>query len=123
MLLTDISANDGKDWGFKASPRRFVHMAGEMARVQARLSRGELPQVDGVIPVVATFHDTNDYTAAHMQEYLKMMVDEARAAGMVLADRPYYDDAATLERVALARAADHASRVAMVPWWWRWMLF
>ena len=29
------------------------------------------PGVDGVIPVVVTFHDINRYTARHMQEYLQ----------------------------------------------------
>lgn len=123
ILLTDISANDGKDWGFEASPRRYVHMASEMARVQARLLRGELPEVDGVTPVIVTFHDTNDYTAAHMQEYLQMLVDEAHSAGIMLAERPYYDDAATLERIGLERSGDRTPRDEMVPWWWRWILF
>ena len=123
MLLTDISANDGKTWGFRASPRRYVHMASEMARIQTRLLHGELPEVDGVTPVIVTFHDTNDYTATHMREYLKMLVDEARSAGITLAEPPYYDDAATLERVGLKRAGNRTSRDEMVPWWWRWILF
>ena len=122
-LLTDISANDGKDWGFKASPRRYVHMASEMARVQARLLRGDLPEVDGVTPVIVTFHDTNDYTAAHMQQYLQMLVDEAHSAGIMLAGRPYYDDVVTLERAGLERSGDRTPRDEMVPWWWRWILF
>jgi peptidoglycan/xylan/chitin deacetylase (PgdA/CDA1 family) len=121
-LLTDISANDGKDWGFKASPRRYVHMASEMARVQARLLRGELPEVDGVTPVIVTFHDTNDYTAAHMQEYLQMLVDEAHFAGIALAERPFYDATASLERAGLERSGDRTPRREMVPWWWRWIL-
>lgn len=122
-LLTDISANDGKDWGFKASPRRYWHMASEMAHVHARLLRSELPEVDGVTPVIVTFHDTNDYTAAHMQEYLQMLVDEAHSAGITLAERPFYDDTATLERAGLERSGDRTPRREMVPWWWRWMLF
>ena len=121
-LLTDISANDGKDWGFKASPRRFLHMANEMARVHARLLRRELPEVDGFTPVIVTFHDTNDYTAAHMQEYLQMLVDEAHFAGIMLAERPFYDDTATLERAGLERSGDRTPRREMVPWWWRWIL-
>ncbi len=123
VLLTDISANDGKAWGFRASPRRFVHMASEMARVQDRLLRGELPEVEGVTPVIVTFHDTNDYTAAHMQEYLHMLVVEARSAGMTLAERPFYEDAAELERAGLKRSGDQAGRDKMVPRWWRLILF
>jgi peptidoglycan/xylan/chitin deacetylase (PgdA/CDA1 family) len=123
VLLTDISANDGKAWGFRASPRRFVHMAMEMARVQDRLLRGELPEVEGVTPVIVTFHDTNDYTAAHMREYLQMLVVEAHSAGMMLAEPSFYDDAAELERAGLKRSGDQAGRDKMVPQWWRLILF
>lgn len=123
MLLTDVSANDGKAWGFRASPRRRIHMASELARVHVRMMRGEIAAVEGVTPVVVTFHDSNDYTAAHVPEYLQMLVDEARSAGMVLAARPFYDDGAALERAALERARDIAHRVDMVPWWWRWILW
>ena len=123
MLLTDISANDGKTWGFRASPRRRSHMAGELARVHARMQRAGIAAVDGATPVVVTFHDTNGYTAAHMREYLQMLVDEARLAGIALAARPFYDDGAALERAALARARDTAHRADMVPWWWQWALW
>ncbi|MEP7154787.1 MAG: polysaccharide deacetylase family protein [Betaproteobacteria bacterium] len=119
VLLTDISANDGKDWGFKGSPRRYAHMASEVANVQARLSCGELPVVDGVIPVVVAFHDTNTYTAEHMQEYFRMLLDAAREAGMPVDVVPFFSDRASLERAALARAMDSARRDEMVPWWWR----
>ncbi len=123
MLLTDISANDGKTWGFRASPRRRSHIANELARVHARMLRGEITAVEGVTPIMVTFHDTNDYTAAHMQEYLQMLVDEARSARIALAARPFYDDGAELERAALARARDIAHPADMVPWWWRWTLW
>jgi len=121
MLLTDISANDGKTWGFHASPRRRSHMASELARVRQRMMRGEITAVEGVTPIVVAFHDTNDYTAAHMQEYLQMLVDEARAAGIALAARHFYDDGAALERAALARARDITHGPDMVPWPWRWI--
>lgn len=121
MLLTDISANDGKTWGFKASPRRYIHMASEMRKVQAQMRSGDFPVVDGVIPVVVTFHDTNGYTAGHMREYLKMLVDEARAQGIALASRPFYDEKQLVERAARVRARDVAHRTDMTPWWWRWL--
>lgn len=121
VVLTDISANDGKDWGFKASPRRFIHMASEMRKVRARIERGEIGVVDGVIPIIVTFHDTNTYTAAHMQEYVQMIVDKARAAGLTPAAQPFYAEPLGLERAALIRASDLKGRAAMVPWWWRWI--
>jgi peptidoglycan/xylan/chitin deacetylase (PgdA/CDA1 family) len=120
MLLTDISANDGKTWGYHGSPRRRSHMASEMVHVHERIQRGEIPEVDGTTPIVVTFHDTNDYTAEHMQEYLQMLVDEARSAGLTLAAQPFYDDGVTLERAALVRARDVVHRADMVPGWWRW---
>ena len=121
VLLTDISANDGKVWGYHGSPRRRKHMAGEMARVRERLKRGEIPEADGITPIVVTFHDTNDYTAEHMREYLQMLVDEARKAGLPLAAQPFYDDGAALERAALVRALDVAHRADMVPAGWAWL--
>jgi peptidoglycan/xylan/chitin deacetylase (PgdA/CDA1 family) len=123
MLLTDITANDGKDWGFRASPRRYVHMASEMARLRQRLLERRLPELDGAVPVIVSFHDTNDYTAAHMAEYLDMLVRSARAAGIATADPPFYADAAALERAGLARTVHDPSDWTMVPWWWRWMLW
>lgn len=121
VLLTDVSANDGKIWGYHGSPRRRSHMASDMAHVQDRMQRGEIPDTDGATPIVVTFHDTNDYTAEHMQEYLQMLVDEARGAGLTLATKPFYDDGAALERAALVRARDIAHRADMVPGWWPWL--
>jgi peptidoglycan/xylan/chitin deacetylase (PgdA/CDA1 family) len=121
MLLTDISANDGKTWGFHASPRRRSHLAGELTRVRARILRGGIAAIEDAIPVVVTFHDTNDYTAAHMGEYLQILIDEARAAGMELASRPFYDDGGALERAALARGRDATQRSEMQPPFWRWI--
>ena len=43
VLLTDLSANDGKIWGFNASPRRRAHMLRSMSEVRERIARGELP--------------------------------------------------------------------------------
>ncbi len=119
ILLTDISTNDGKVWGYHGSPRRRSHLASEMAHVGERIRRGEIPQADGATPVIVTFHDTNDYTAQHMREYLQMLVEEARGAGLTLAAQPFYEDGVTLERAALMRARDAAHRADTVPGWWR----
>jgi peptidoglycan/xylan/chitin deacetylase (PgdA/CDA1 family) len=121
MLLTDISANDGKTWGFHASPRRRSHMASELKRVRDRIQRGDIPEVDDATPIVVTFHDLNDYTAAHLAEYLQMLVDEARKVGLTFAVQPFYASSASLERAALARAHDAAHRADMMPNRWRWL--
>lgn len=123
MLLTDVSANDGKDRGFKASPRRRWHLAAELARVRECIKRDELPVVDSAIPVVAAFHDTNTYTAELLPEYLQMLVELAGSAGIEVSAQPYFDDCTALERAALVRARDTAQRDPMVPWWWRWILW
>jgi len=119
VLLTDISANDGKDWGFKASPRRYVHMASEIANVHARIRAGELPEIDGVIPVVVAFHDTNVYTAEHLQEYLHILLDCAGRDGLTVDTEPFFTQYDAIERAAHIRARDIPGREEMVPWWWR----
>jgi hypothetical protein len=37
-----------------------------------------LEPVNGVVPVIVAFHDTNDFTASHMTDYLQILVDAAR---------------------------------------------
>ena len=103
MLLTDISARDGKIWGWHISLRRRSHFRSKIEEVRKAIEQDRLPIVDGVVPVIVTFHDTNDFTASHMQEYLDILVEESRRVGLPLADKPFYDDAATLERVAQLR--------------------
>jgi peptidoglycan/xylan/chitin deacetylase (PgdA/CDA1 family) len=103
MLLTDISARDGKIWGWHISLRRRSHFHSKLAQVRRAMQEDRLPVVDGVVPVVITFHDTNDFTASHMQEYLEILVEESRRVGLPLAPEPFYNDAAEVERVARVR--------------------
>jgi peptidoglycan/xylan/chitin deacetylase (PgdA/CDA1 family) len=121
VLLTDLSANDGKIWGFNASPRRRAHMLRSMSEVRERIALGELPVVDGVIPVVVTFHDLNRYTARHAREYLQILLDSARAAGVQTADKAFYDDSAALTRAALSRTVVDGSQPVQLPGFWNWI--
>lgn len=121
VLLTDLSANDGKIWGFNASPRRRANMLRQLSEVRERIALGELPTVDGVIPVVVTFHDLNRYTARHTREYLQILLDSAAATGMRLADKPFYDDHAALEKAALARTVENSSEAVSLPGMWNWI--
>lgn len=105
MLLTDVSANDGVIYVFDMSFRRRSHIRDALAGVREKIAAGALPAVGGAIPVVVTFHDTNTYTAHHMQEYLRILTEEAANVGLVLAPKPFYDDAASIERAARVRAA------------------
>jgi peptidoglycan/xylan/chitin deacetylase (PgdA/CDA1 family) len=104
MLLTDISARDGKIWGWHISLRRRSHFHSKLVEVRRGIEEDRLPVVDGVVPVVVTFHDTNDFTATHMEEYLGILVEESRRAGLPLAPEPFYNDGPTIERVARLRA-------------------
>ncbi|EGH45309.1 polysaccharide deacetylase, partial [Pseudomonas syringae pv. pisi str. 1704B] len=86
-----------------------------------RIAAGELPAVDGVIPVVVTFHDLNRYTARHAREYLQILVDSAGQTGVRLADKPFYDDSAQLQRAALARRVKAAGEPVSLPGAWSWI--
>jgi peptidoglycan/xylan/chitin deacetylase (PgdA/CDA1 family) len=121
VLLTDLSANDGKIWGFNASPRRRANMLRQLSEVREQIARGEFSVVDGVIPVVVTFHDLNRYTARHTREYLQILLDSAAATGVSLADQPFYVDHAALEKAALARTVQQSSQPVHLPGIWNWI--
>ncbi len=105
MLLSDMSANDGKIYGWNISLRRRSHFHMELETVRRALDAGELPSQDGVHPVMVAFHDINTFTADHMTEYLNILVEEARATGVPLADPPFYTDTDALLRAARKRAS------------------
>ncbi|HWW04364.1 polysaccharide deacetylase family protein [Collimonas sp.] len=121
ILLTDLSANDGKIYGIKFSLRRRSNMLHLLTDVRERIAAGELPTVDGSIPVVVTFHDINSYTADHMAEYLQILMDCARAVQLPVASKPFYDDKAALERAALARSVRDSAQVVRLPGFWNWL--
>ena len=123
MLLTDVNVGDGKTWGFRANPRRRSHLLKEMKSVEARIRAGEIPGIDGHTPIVVTFHDTNTWTASHMNEYLEILVDSARQAGITLDEQPYYANAARLEAAAVYRARNETNPESMVPAPWSWIWY
>ncbi len=104
MLMADANARDGKIYGWHISLRRRPHMRHELERVGQAMAARRIPVVDGVTPVIVAFHDTNDFTASHMTDYLKILVDTARDNGLPLADPPFYTDTGAAENAALARA-------------------
>jgi peptidoglycan/xylan/chitin deacetylase (PgdA/CDA1 family) len=104
MVLTDINARDGKIYGWNISLRRRSHFQAGLARVRQAIVEGKLQPIDGVVPVIVTFHDTNTFTASHMQEYLEILVDRARALGLPLARPPFYNEREEIQRVAGLRA-------------------
>lgn len=121
VLLTDLSANDGKIWGFNGSPRRRANLIHQLSQVRELIAQGELPTVDGVIPVVVTFHDINRYTARHLQEYLQILLDSARVTGVRTAEQPFYTDREALQRAAMARTVKDVNEVVHLPGVWNWV--
>lgn len=121
VLLTDLSANDGKVWGFNASPRRRANMLRQLSQVRERIALGQLPTVDGAIPVVVTFHDLNRYTARHTREYLQILLDSAQATGLKTAPKPFYDDTAALQRAVMARTVSNREQPVRLPGLWNWL--
>jgi peptidoglycan/xylan/chitin deacetylase (PgdA/CDA1 family) len=121
LLLTDLSANDGKTWGINGSLRRRSNLRDQLTHTAAQIHAGALPVVDGVIPVVVTFHDLNPYTARHMQEYLQILLDVAKDVGLATASKPFYDQRSALERAALKRTLVDPLQYARLPGLWDWL--
>lgn len=110
MVLSDVKAFDGVDWGMHIFRRANIRL--QLTGIRDRLAAGELPVVAGRVPIVVTFHDTNDYTADHLEEYLRILVEEARDLGLPMDRKPFYDNAADMLSVALHRAVPAAGPVA-----------
>lgn len=121
LLLTDLSANDGKTWGINGSLRRRSNLRTQLALIATQIHAGSMPVVDGVIPVVVTFHDLNPYTARHMQEYLQILLDVAEDVGLATATKPFYDQRDALERAALKRTLSDPLQYARLPGVWNWL--
>nr|WP_315395916.1 polysaccharide deacetylase family protein [uncultured Duganella sp.] len=121
MLLTDLSANDGKIYGVNFSWHKRSNMLAMLAETRKRWAAGALPAVDGSTPVVVTFHDVNTYTSRHMAEYLEILLDVAKELNVPLAPKPFYDERGELERAALARTIDSADAAPPLPGFWNWL--
>ncbi len=104
MMLSDVKAYDGVNGLFHFSGNRRGSMLSELQRVRTKIDRGEIPLVNGIFPVVVTFHDTNTFTAGHVEEYLQILVEETRQAGLSLSSRSFYDEREELVAAALQRA-------------------
>jgi peptidoglycan/xylan/chitin deacetylase (PgdA/CDA1 family) len=109
MMLSDVKAYDGVNCGFHVF-RRWSFRA-QIWKVRRRLQDSEIPSVGGVVPIVVAFHDTNHYTAGHLNGYLKLLLEEANRAGLCPDEKPFYDEAPEMVRAALQRAV-HPLRTA-----------
>ncbi|MBN1378681.1 MAG: polysaccharide deacetylase family protein [Gammaproteobacteria bacterium] len=104
MILTDISARDGVIHVFKISFRRRSHINNELYKIRRQIINRQLPIVDGVVPVLVTFHDPNTFTAGHMTEYLSILTEEAANVLLPVSDKPFYDQTNALREALLHKA-------------------
>lgn len=121
MLLTDLSANDGKIHGVNWSWRKHSNLLTQLRRVKADWIDGNIPTVDGHIPVVVTFHDLNSYTARNIEVYMRILLQIAHELDMPVATKPFYDNRAQLEKAALARTVRDMHSKAYIPGIWGWL--
>lgn len=121
MLLTDLSANDGKIRGVNWSWRKRSNLLSQLRRVKANWADGKMPTVDGNTPVVVTFHDLNSYTARNIELYMQILLELANELDMPVAAKPFYDNRAQLEKAALARTVRDTRSEAYIPGIWRWL--
>ncbi|HEY4072578.1 MAG TPA: polysaccharide deacetylase family protein [Herbaspirillum sp.] len=118
MILTDMSANDGKIYGVNFSLTRRSHMLRELADVRQRIAHQAMPIVDGCIPVIVTFHDINRYTARHIQEYLQILLDSAHRLELPTAAHPFYDNRVAIQQALLQRAVKDGRAPVDLPGIW-----
>lgn len=121
MLLTDLSANDGKIHGVNWSWRKRSNLLTQLRRVKTDWADGKIPTVDGSIPVVVTFHDLNSYTARNIEVYMQILLQIAHELKLPVAAKPFYDNRAQLEKAALARTVRDMHNNAYIPGLWGWL--
>ena len=102
MMLSDVKAYDGADWGQHIF-RRW-NFRSQLRAICRRMDLRSIPAVDGIIPIVVTFHDTNRSTASHLIDYLGLLIDESDRIRLPLDHKPFYDDTQEIMRAALKRA-------------------
>lgn len=121
VLLTSLSANDGKIWGVNFSLTKHRNMYRQLAALRDKWRTGKLPVVDGCVPIVVTFHDVNSYTASHIEEYLQILLQVATELNMPTTALPFYTNRDDLERAALASTLRDASVRPKLPGLWNWL--
>lgn len=121
MLLTDLSANDGKIYGVNWSWHKRANLLTHLAETRERWAAGAMPVADGATPVVVTFHDVNTYTSRNIEEYMQILLDVAHELHVPLAAKPFYDDHDELERAALAATTSDPNTKPRLPGFWNFL--
>ena len=80
-----------------------------------------MPIVNGVTPIVVTFHDVNNYTARNIEVYLNILLQVAHELEMPVSEKPFYDDRNEIEIATLARAMSDANSEFFLPGIWSWL--
>lgn len=109
MILSDIKAYDGTNWGQHIF-RRWSFRS-QLRSICRRTDLSNIPEVDGIMPIVVTFHDTNAYTARHLTEYLHLLLDASAHVGLPLEKKPFYDSAPEIIRAAMRCAVRQTDSV------------
>lgn len=118
VLLTDLSANDGVIYFINFSLRKRSNMRKLLLAIRERWRNNEMPMVDGVTPIIVTFHDINSYTARTLEEYLSILLDVAKELEMPVAEKAFYDNKDEIERAALARTVESTNIAPQKPSLW-----
>ena len=121
MLLTDLSANDGVIWGVNWSWHKHSNFLKQLTLARKKWLGGEMPIVNGVTPIVVTFHDVNNYTARNVEVYLNILLQVAHELEMPVSEKPFYDDRNEIEIAALARTMSDANSEFFLPGIWSWL--
>ena len=121
MLLTDLSANDGVIWGVNWSWHKHSNLLKQLTATRQNWMDGTMPVVNGVTPIVVTFHDVNSYTARNVDVYLNILLQVARELYMPVSEKPFYDDREELKNAALARTISDANSKFHLPGFWDWL--
>jgi peptidoglycan/xylan/chitin deacetylase (PgdA/CDA1 family) len=121
MLLTDLSANDGVIYFINFSLRKRSNLRTMLSKLIPQWRKHQLPSVDGVTPIIVTFHDVNTYTASRMEEYLEILMEVANELGVTVSSKAFYDDKEEMQRAALAKTIKDASTHTELPGIWNWL--
>jgi peptidoglycan-N-acetylglucosamine deacetylase len=121
VLLTDLSANDGKIWGVNFSFTKHRNMHKQLAAMREMWLNKKLPVVDNVVPIIVTFHDVNSYTADRLEEYLQILLQVADELAIQTTTLPFYNNREELERAAMARTLRDVSVRPRLPGLWDWL--
>jgi len=103
LLLDDIALHDGKSKGYTYNLFARERMRRDLRRAARQIRAGQLPVVNGAIPLVVTLHDPNPTTARRLTDYFEMLIEEAQSAGLRVSASPFLSSAPEIVRAAAAR--------------------